>query len=147
MKAFKPKKPDFRGKCAICGKDKFLVGGKCLDCGKLTEIPAPVYLVDNSGRIVTKYNEIFKLLEMLRTVGIPHTFEPLYDGFQICYPNKENRVVSVIEHCGSYGFEYDLLEIQGLLTPRERIKDDVLGYLHADEVFNRIKKHYAEEGV
>ena len=54
----------------------------------------------------------------------------LRNGYQICYPEKdEKRVCSVIEHSFSYGSQEDLLEIQGLLTADEEKCDSVLGNL------------------
>lgn len=90
-----------------------------------------------------KYKEIFRLKEMLEKENIPFVFRNLFDGFQICYPNIKNKVCSVIEHEGSYGHNQDKLEIMGLLYDEET-DDDVLGYLSAENVFNRIYKHYKE---
>lgn len=93
---------------------------------------------------MNKYKEIFRLKEMLEKKNIPFIFRNIFDGFQICYPDIKNRVCSVIEHEGSYGHNQDLLEIMGLLTDGET-DDDVLGYLNAENVFERIRKHYKEQ--
>ena len=90
-----------------------------------------------------KYKEFFRLKEMLEKENIPFIFRDLYDGFQICYPDVENKVCSVIEHGGSYGHNQDLLEIMGLITDEET-DDDVLGYLTAENVFSRIYKYHKE---
>jgi hypothetical protein len=96
------------------------------------------------------YKEIVKLKEKLEEAKIPFEFRTLFDGYQICYPEKNTKdkegvmECSVIEHYGSYGHSVDLLEIMGLLTEEESQDDNVLGYLSADEVFQRIKKHYEE---
>lgn len=59
------------------------------------------------------------------------------------YPDDgKEKVCSVIEHKGSYGHEDDLLEIMGLLTDGESKHDDVVGFLSANNVFERIKKDY-----
>ena len=92
---------------------------------------------------MNKYKEIFRLKEMLEKEKIPFIFRNIFDGFQICYPDIKNKVCSVIEHKGSYGHNQDLLEIMGLLSDGET-DDDVLGYLTAEDVFNRIYKHYKE---
>ena len=65
-------------------------------------------------------------------------------GYHITYPNNHFRVCSVIEHDCSYGRKQDLLEIEGLLTKKEmnRKQDDVLGYLTAENVFQRIENHW-----
>ena len=89
-----------------------------------------------------KYNEIFRLKEMLDKLDIPYEFRGLFEGYQILYPNKTNCVCSVIEHNFSYGRDKDLLEIQGLLTEKEEIDDDVLGNLTAEDVFGRICLNY-----
>lgn len=93
---------------------------------------------------MNKYTEIIKLKEMLQREAIPFDFYELFDGYTIKYPNSEYCKCSVIEHEGSYGRDNDLLEIQGLMTDeeKEREDDDVLGYLTAQNVFERIKKHY-----
>ena len=97
-------------------------------------------------RVKQKYNEIFKLKSLLEENHIPFEWIELNDlrnGYQICYPEKdEKRVCSVIEHSFSYGNEKDLLEIQGLLTADEEKCDSVLGNLTADDVFQRILSHW-----
>jgi hypothetical protein len=50
--------------------------------------------------------------------------------------------MDAIEHYASYGRSEDLLEIMGLLTSEEEGYDSVKGYLTAEDVFQRIKKHY-----
>lgn len=97
-----------------------------------------------NGRNKTDYKEIFVLAEKLLEAGIPFKIRELNGGYQIAYPNYEERVCSVVEHSFSYGAGYDLLEIMGLLTEAESENDDVIGYLSADNVFGRISKHYAE---
>lgn len=98
-----------------------------------------------SWRNVKSYDEIFKLEAKLKAEGIPFVYHRQSDmcGFQICYPEDgENRVCSIILHSGSYGREQGLLEIMGLLKPDEEQCDDVVGYLTADDVFERIKAHH-----
>jgi hypothetical protein len=100
---------------------------------------------DSLGNYKTNWNyqEIIKLDRLLQLKEIPHTFERLMDGWQICYPTKGgSRVVSVIEHHGSYGNERDLLEIMGLLTPEEEQDDEVVGYLTSQNVYERILAHW-----
>lgn len=93
---------------------------------------------------MVKYTEILRLANILMRKRIPFYIHELFNGWQICYPTYDlgGRVCSVIEHDGSYGRENDQLEIMGLLTPDEQDMDDVLGYLTADEVAERIEKHY-----
>lgn len=86
-----------------------------------------------------RYTEILRLKEMLEKAGIPFLFRPQFDGYTIKYGDG---VCSVIEHTGSYGEDENLLEIMGLITRKERNASNVLGYLTAENVFKRIKKHY-----
>lgn len=92
-----------------------------------------------------KYNEILILKEMLELTKIPFDFSKEYGGYHIVYPaDDENRICSVIEYDYSRGSEEDLLEIMGLMTEKETLEDDVLGYLTAEEVFQRIRNHWEE---
>lgn len=95
-----------------------------------------------------KYQEIIKLDKMLAEANIPHTTKRLFDGWQVCYPvdvHEPDCVMDAVEHFGSYGHEHDELEIMGLLTPKEEEDDPVLGYLTAEDVFERIREHYSGE--
>lgn len=97
---------------------------------------------------MNKYKEILRLKSMLEKAKIPFSFykRELSHGYLLRYPTAgvEKRVCSVIEHDYSYGHEKDLLEIMGLMTKEELKKehDDVLGYLTAENVFQRIEKHW-----
>ncbi len=89
------------------------------------------------------YKEIFKLRNMLDNAEIPYVCElGFINGVAIAYPDRKNVVCSAIEHDGSYGRHEDKIEIMGLLTDEESEYDSVLGHLSADEVFDRIKKHW-----
>lgn len=96
-----------------------------------------------------EYKEIFRLKEMLEKANIPFVFKEHKDfrrGFQILYPADDGKsVCSVIEHDFSYGHNVDMLEIMGLLTTQEQKRDSVIGYLSAEDVFARIKKHYEKK--
>ena len=97
-----------------------------------------------------EYKEIFRLKEMLEQAKIPFIFKEFSDfknGYQILYPeDNAKNVCSVIEHSFSYGNREDLLEIMGLLTDEESQYDSVKGFLSAEKVFERIKKHYEKAG-
>ena len=94
--------------------------------------------------------ELDKLEDMLIEAKIPYRRETT----QIAYYGKElpvrnpnsglgvGAICSVISH--GYGSEEGLLEIQGLMTDEEIEKSGsyVLGYLTAENVFERIKNHY-----
>lgn len=87
------------------------------------------------------YKEILRLRDMLDEENIPYTIIEHYNGYALAYPNRETLVCSVIEHDHSYGRNKDLLEIMGLLTNEEKRYDDILGYLSAKDVFNRIRSY------
>ena len=92
-----------------------------------------------------KYQEILKLHAMLLDKDIPHEINRDIDGWHIHYPCfGRERVLSAVEFKGTYGAEKDLIEIMGLLTPGEFLMDSVKGYLTAEDIFNRINKHYEE---
>lgn len=102
-------------------------------------------LFDSMGHYITdpKYTEILNLDKMLTESGIPHVLKKHMDGWQVIYPEDgEKRVMDAVEHLGSWGKNDNLLEIMGLLTPEEAEHDTVVGYLTANDVFKRIKKHW-----
>lgn len=85
-----------------------------------------------------KYAAILELDKKLTENEIPHILEPLMDGWIICYFNPEGeRVGDVIEHCGSYGHEEDLMEAMDFDL------EDVKGWLTVEEAFTFFK--YAHE--
>ena len=108
-----------------------------------------------------KYKEIFKLKKMLEKENIPFDWNEnwgydektvdqlkkvapnIVDHYQICYPTfGEGRYMSIIEGFGTYGAEDDKLEVMGGFTKEETGGDTVIGWLTAEEVFDRIKSHY-----
>ncbi len=95
--------------------------------------------------------EIDKLKKMLDDASIPYesnefTYGAMMEPDQICYPKASliARRCSIIFGRGTYGYEDGLLEIMGLLTPEEEEYDSVVGYLSAEEVFERINEDWAE---
>jgi len=96
----------------------------------------------------TEYTEIRNLAFMLWNEEIPFETRFIMNGMQVIYPNNnlEERICDAIEHDGSYGRTEDKLELMGLLTSEERKNDSVVGNLSAQEVFDRIKKHFESEG-
>ena len=117
-------------------------------------------MAEQNPKFEGKCGEIFKLHNMLEEAEIQHEFwNESYDfpfspysrvKYHIYYPSKEDlgRCLaatpelgcSVIEGEGTYGYEKDLLEIMGLLTPEESEVDVVAGSLSADDIFERIRK-------
>lgn len=114
------------------------------------EKPCRKYCRKQRRNKMEQYNEILKLKTMLEEAGIVFDFYPrkdLHDEwgcYQICYPADEGRVCSVIEGALTYGGVCDRLEIMGLLTKEERKDGTVKGWLTAEDVFARIKKHWEE---
>ena len=109
---------------------------------------------------VREFKEILRLGEMLTEADIPHELRRhMMGGYQLTYYGHAGKpvapaghiygagmgaVCSAIETPMSYGNEKDLIEIQGLLTDKEYKETgrSVLGYLTAEDVFNRIKNHW-----
>ena len=90
-------------------------------------------------------NEMAVLVDMLESAHIPHeVIKDSYGCDQVVYPSKHNCVCDAICHEFSFGYEKGLLEISGLLTPEEMEMDGVVGWLTAEEVFDRILNHYEE---
>ena len=91
-----------------------------------------------------KFTAIKKLSQMLDNAGIPHQLEGYQGGFVLGYPSfdPEQTVCTVAQHMRSYGGTYELLEMKGLLTNRERKLDEVMGYMPPLDVYQRIKAHW-----
>lgn len=59
------------------------------------------------------FDEIRKLNALLNAAGIPHTFGPLWDGYQIrVYADEEmtEEIDDCVIHSGSHGYAQGLLE-------------------------------------
>lgn len=102
--------------------------------------------------MTTKYTAIFTLRNMLAAAGIKYEFKDRsskiidFENYQIRVyePKSGKQIISVIEGRGTYGEEENLLEIMGCLTPEEEKDDRVLGWLTAENVFERIVKRLQE---
>ena len=89
------------------------------------------------------YQEILRLDHLLTEAEIPHSMQRAGDGWRIAYPaDGKKRVCSIVEYTGTYGHRQDRLEIMGLLNPEERKGDTVVGWLTAENVFDRIKRDW-----
>lgn len=100
------------------------------------------------GRFILdeRYTEIVRLDNMLTEANIPHEKHRFLDGWQVVYFVGGKRIADAVQHFGSYGNEKNLIEIMGLVDPEETM-DSVLGHLTAENVFDRISKHYKESGA
>ena len=89
------------------------------------------------------YQEILRLEEMLKDAGIAYQIDRVRDGWHIAFPcNGEKRKCSIREFSGTRGCAKDRLEIAGLLNAEERKYDDRVGWLTAENVFDRIKRDW-----
>lgn len=86
----------------------------------------------------TKYKSILKLDRKLTYGKIPHELIRLFDGWQICYPNANDKIFDVVEHYESYGHETDQMEAYGYGI------NDVKGYLDVDEAFELFQNVHTE---
>lgn len=87
------------------------------------------------------YTEMAKLYNLCTDAHIPCEIHCCDDGLQLIYPGDGETICDAILHGSSYGHEFGLLEIMGLVD-EDKIGDSVEGYLTADEVFARIHKNY-----
>lgn len=87
---------------------------------------------------------IFKLVDMLKQANIPYEFSTgkLFSGWQVVIKLPNEECIDVIQNPLSYGWTENLLEIYGGLTEEENKIDAVLGWLTAEEVFERFKYCY-----
>lgn len=86
-------------------------------------------------------NEMIKLIEILTKSCIPFEITACWGAPQVWYPNREHAVCDVVCHKFSYGGKDGLLEVMGLVD-KEKVGDEVEGYLTAEEVANRISEHH-----
>ena len=75
------------------------------------------------------YEAILELDRKLTYYNIPHELVRFFDGWQICYPNENNKTFDVIEHYRSRGHEMDRMEAYGPGF------DDAKGFLDVDAAF------------
>lgn len=102
------------------------------------ELTLPVFDEELNMLLNDRYKEILVLDKMLTDAGIPHTLDRHLDGWIVVYPHPgTNRVMDAVEHFGSYGNQFDKLEIMW--------GKQVQGWLSAQEVFERIKAHYEKK--
>ena len=111
---------------------------------------------ESPNYIYTENSAIFELKRMLDDAKVPYDYYDSRDvnfelagkvcpKIQISYPNNGNNMVcSVIQGYGTYGSEENKLEIMGLIDPEidKSNPDSVKGWLSAEDVFNRISKHW-----
>lgn len=84
------------------------------------------------------YKAILNLDRKLTYKHIPHELIRMFDGWQICYPNANDKILDVIEHYWSYGRETDRMEAYGYGI------DDGKGYLDVDAAFELFQNVHTE---
>lgn len=93
--------------------------------------------------------ELERLKEMLERDGIPFKWTVEPKMMRLEYPNgkrgKGGRVLSAIQGEGTFGGKSNLIEIMGLPRPEDKPLNGVVGWLTADNVYERISKHYAKK--
>ena len=97
-----------------------------------TESDIPILPLNNN------YKAILKLDRKLTYEHIPHELIRLFNGWQICYPNANDKIFDVVEHYGSYGHEIDQMEAYGYGI------DDVKGYLDVGAAFELFQNVHTE---
>lgn len=90
----------------------------------------------NETLLNSKYQEIFKLAEMLIKNRIPGSLTRLMDGWKVEVLEDNITIGDFIEHCGSYGAEEDTLESMGFGL------DDCKGHLTAEEAFKMVVDYF-----
>ena len=85
-----------------------------------------------------RYQAILEVDRLLTEENIPHELLRLIDGWKIAYPKQDGCQFDVIEHCGSYGHENDLMEAFGYSI------DDVEGRLSVDDAMKLFRKVHKE---
>lgn len=95
--------------------------------------------------------ELEKLKAMLDQANIPYETNddviiknPKYKICRVVYPSLQNTVCSAIQGYGTYGWQANLIEIQGLAQYEE--SNEILGWLSAEDVFDRIQNHWKSKG-
>lgn len=84
------------------------------------------------------YKAILNLDRKLTYGHIPHELIRLFDGWQICYSNANDKIFDVVEHYGSYGHEIDQMDAYGYDI------DGVKGYLDVDAAFELFQNVHTE---
>ena len=90
-----------------------------------------------------KYKSILELGIRLAYENIPHELIRLFDGWEICYTNENDKTLCVVEHFRSRGQEIDQMEAFGYGI------NEVKGYLDVDaalELFRNVHTERLQKG-
>ena len=109
---------------------------------ELAEIPYLFIDKYKEEKILMNKNNYLKMLEHYQILIYDDMRDMMHEGELYPILEEEKRVISIIQGYGTYGSNVDLLEIMGLLTEEEEKEGSVVGYLSAENVFDRIEKFY-----
>lgn len=109
---------------------------------ELAEIPYLFIDKYKEEKILMNKNNYLKMREHYQILIYDDMRDMMHDGELYPILEEEKRVISIIQGYGTYGSNVDLLEIMGLLTEEEEKEGSVVGYLSAENVFDRIEKYY-----
>lgn len=109
---------------------------------ELAEIPYLFIDKYKEEKILMNKNNYLKMLEHYQILIYDDMRDMMHEGELYPILEEEKRVISIIQGYGTYGSNVDLLEIMGLLTEEEEKEGSVVGYLSAENVFDRIEKYY-----
>lgn len=109
---------------------------------ELAEIPYLFIDKYKEEKISMNKNNYLKMLEHYQILIYDDIRDMMHEGELYPILDEEKRVISIIQGYGTYGSNVDLLEIMGLLTEEEEKEGSVVGYLSAENVFDRIEKYY-----
>lgn len=109
---------------------------------ELAEIPYLFIDKYKEEKILMNKNNYLKMLEHYQILIYDDMRDMMHEGELYPILEEEKRVISIIQGYGTYGSNVDLLEIMGLLTEEEEKEESVVGYLSAENVFDRIEKYY-----
>ena len=93
--------------------------------------------------------EILKLWEMIKKAGWKSYFQltktqNIIEGYHIYIPslkNKEVITLSAVQFPGTYGWNENLIEVYGPASGIEKITDEPIGYLTAEQAFSYFKQY------
>ena len=91
-----------------------------------------------------KYNEIFRLKDMIEKENIEYDFNNLYDGYQIKITYEDKLIISVIEHEFSYDNKRDLVEFMYIGSAPISI-NAYAAFMFIKDILE-LKKHYNNTG-
>lgn len=87
----------------------------------------PIMKAIDERRTYEGFQEILRLDRMLTEAEIPHELFKFYEGWSIHLNEGKKVIGEAMEHCASYGYHKDLVEVRGFGLKEPR------GWLTAEE--------------